>query len=392
MARHKQPNRMKTMPIKTVEFDHPTQASSGQCSIGQAWAKLPTEQSLEQQRQTAQRIKALLKQRNAAIVAHYYVDGALQDLARETGGCVGDSLEMARFGSEHPATTLIVAGVRFMGETAKILSPEKTILMPDGDATCSLDLGCPAEEFSQFCDDHPDRTVVVYANTSAAVKARADWVVTSSVGQDIVVALHARGEKILWAPDRHLGSYIQQQTGADMLLWQGSCVVHDEFKADELQALADAHPEAAILVHPESPAAVTALADVVGSTTQLIAAVGKLPTHTFIVATDQGILHDMRQRYLGKTFLAAPTAGMGGTCKSCAFCPWMAMNSLQGVEQALLHNLGAIELDAELGRAARKPIERMLQFAAAHKQASQRVQASGELARDAALFQNFGPA
>ncbi|RGE46271.1 quinolinate synthase NadA [Comamonas testosteroni] len=380
------------MPIKTVEFDHPTLAASGQCSIGQAWAKVPTEQSLAQQRQSSERIKALLRQRNAAIVAHYYVDGALQDLARETGGCVGDSLEMARFGSEHPATTLIVAGVRFMGETAKILSPEKTILMPDGDATCSLDLGCPAEEFSQFCDAHPDRTVVVYANTSAAVKARADWVVTSSVGQDIVAALHARGEKILWAPDRHLGSYIQQQTGADMLLWQGSCVVHDEFKADELQALADAHPEAAILVHPESPAAVTALADVVGSTTQLIAAVGKLPTSTFIVATDQGILHDMRQRYPGKTFLAAPTAGTGGTCKSCAFCPWMAMNSLQGVEQALLHNLGAIELDTELGRAARKPIERMLQFAAAHKQASQRVQASGELARDAALFQNFGPA
>ena len=177
-----------------------------------------------------------------------------------------------------------------------------------------------------------------------------------------------------------------------MLLWQGSCVVHDEFKADELQALADAHPEAAILVHPESPAAVTALADVVGSTTQLIAAVGKLPTSTFIVATDQGILHDMRQRYPGKTFLAAPTAGTGGTCKSCAFCPWMAMNSLQGVEQALLHSHGAIELDAELGRAARKPIERMLQFAAARKQASQRVQASGDLARDAALFQNFGPA
>ena len=169
-------------------------------------------------------------------------------------------------------------------------------------------------------------------------------------------------------------------------------MVHDEFKADELQALADAHPEAAILVHPESPAAVTALADVVGSTTQLIAAVGKLPTSTFIVATDQGILHDMRQRYPGKTFLAAPTAGTGGTCKSCAFCPWMAMNSLQGVEQALLHGHGAIELDADLGRAARKPIERMLQFAAAHKQASQRVQASGELARDAALFQNFGPA
>ena len=378
---------METMPIKTVEFDQPLAGKL--CSTGQAWARVPQPSSSEQEQACAARIKTLLQERNAAIVAHYYVDGALQDLARETGGCVGDSLEMARFGSEHPATSLIVAGVRFMGETAKILSPEKTILMPDGDATCSLDLGCPADEFSQFCDAHPDRTVVVYANTSAAVKARADWVVTSSVGQDIVAALHARGEKILWAPDRHLGSHIQRQTGADMLLWQGSCVVHDEFKADELQALADAHPEAAILVHPESPAAVTALADVVGSTTQLIAAVGKLPTSTFIVATDLGILHHMRQRYPDKTFLAAPTAGTGGSCKSCAFCPWMAMNSLHGVEQALLSNTGAIELDAALGRAARKPIERMLQFAAAQRQ---RVQASGDMVRDAVLFQNFGPA
>lgn len=375
------------MPIKTVEFDHPK--TGGSCSTAQAWARVLPEQNPLQLQQTAQRIKALLAERNATLVAHYYVDGALQDLARETGGCVGDSLEMARFGSEHHATTLIVAGVRFMGETAKILSPEKTILMPDGDATCSLDLGCPAEEFSQFCDAHPDRTVVVYANTSAAVKARADWVVTSSVGQDIVAALHARGEKILWAPDRHLGGHIQRETGADMLLWQGSCVVHDEFKADELQALADAHPEAAILVHPESPAAVTALADVVGSTTQLIAAVGRLPTNTFIVATDQGILHDMRLRYPGKTFLAAPTAGTGGSCKSCAFCPWMAMNSLQGVEQALLHGTGTIELDAALGRTARKPIQRMLDFAAARKQ---NVQASGDMALDAALFHQFGPA
>ena len=174
------------------------------------------------------------------MIAHYYVDGALQDLARETGGCVGDSLEMARFGANHPASTLVVAGVRFMGETAKILSPRKRVLMPDGEATCSLDLGCPADAFGRYCDAHPDRTVVVYANTSAAVKARADWVVTSSVGQDIVAHLHARGEKILWAPDRHLGAYIQARTGADMLLWQGSCVVHDEFKADDGRAVARA--------------------------------------------------------------------------------------------------------------------------------------------------------
>src|SRR6478735_7488113 len=236
-------------------------------------------------------IKALLAAKNAAIVAHYYVDGDIQDLAEETGGCVADSLEMARFGRDHAATTLVVAGVRFMGETAKILSPEKTILMPDLDATCSLDLGCPADEFAAFCDQHPDRTVVVYANTSAAVKARADWMVTSSIGLDIVKHLHEQGKKILWAPDKHLGSYIQKQTGADMLLWQGSCLVHDEFKGIELDLLKAEYPDAKVLVHPESPANVVALADVVGSTTQLINAAQSMDATTFIVATDNGILH-----------------------------------------------------------------------------------------------------
>src|SRR3954471_12794504 len=149
-----------------------------------------------------------------------------------------------------PAKTLVVAGVRFMGETAKILSPEKRILMADLDATCSLDLGCPADEFAAFCDAHPDRTVVVYANTSAAVKARADWMVTSSIGLDIVAHLHAQGKKILWAPDRHLGAYIQKQTGADMLLWNGACIVHDEFKAVELELMMAENPGAKVLVHP----------------------------------------------------------------------------------------------------------------------------------------------
>jgi len=153
------------------------------------------------------------------LVAHYYVHPDLQDLAQATGGTVSDSLEMARFGHEHKASTVVVAGVRFMGETAKILNPEKRVLVPDLDATCSLDLGCPADEFSAFCDQHPGRTVVVYANTSAAVKARASWVVTSAIALDVVRHLHARGEKILWAPDRHLGAYVQARTGADMLLW-----------------------------------------------------------------------------------------------------------------------------------------------------------------------------
>ena len=378
------------MTLKTVQYDHPHLASGGAtCGLKDAWARVPQEQSAAEKERAVQRIRALLKKRDAVIVAHYYVDGALQELARESGGCVGDSLEMARFGAEHPASTLVVAGVRFMGETAKILSPEKTVLMPDDEATCSLDLGCPADEFSRFCDQHPDRTVVVYANTSAAVKARADWIVTSSVGKEIVAHLHARGEKILWAPDRHLGAYIQQQTGADMLLWQGSCVVHDEFKADELALLSKVYPEAAILVHPESPAAVAALAHVVGSTTQLISAVGKLPTDRFIVATDQGILHDMQKRYPDKHFMPAPTAGQGATCKSCAMCPWMAMNSLGGIEQVLTSEVGSIELDATLAEAARLPIERMLRFAA---QAKQRVRASGEFAQDGALFKHYGPA
>ena len=278
--------------IKTVEFDKPL--AGAVCGVGQAWAKVPSAPSLEEKQQLKARVRELLSREKAVLVAHYYVDSELQELADETGGCVADSLEMARFGRDHEAQTLVVAGVRFMGETAKILSPGKRILMPDLDATCSLDLGCPADEFSAFCDAHPDRTVVVYANTSAAVKARADWMVTSSIGLEIVSHLHARGEKILWAPDRHLGQYIQKQTGADMLLWQGSCLVHDEFKGIELDLLRAEHPGAKVLVHPESPAGVVAQADVVGSTTQLIDAATRLDATHFIVATDLGILHKMR--------------------------------------------------------------------------------------------------
>ncbi|MGM7313219.1 quinolinate synthase, partial [Acinetobacter baumannii] len=168
--------------------------------------------------------EAELKKRDAVLVAHYYCDPDVQELAEKTGGCVSDSLEMARFGRDHAASTLVVAGVKFMGETAKILSPEKTILMPTLEATCSLDLGCPVDEFTAFCDQHPDHTVVVYANTSAAVKARADWVVTSSCAVEIVEHLDSLGEKIIWAPDQHLGRYIQKKTGADMLLWDGACI------------------------------------------------------------------------------------------------------------------------------------------------------------------------
>ena len=317
-----------------------------------------------------QRIARELRARDAVLVAHYYVDGDLQDLALETGGCVADSLEMARFGRDHAAQTLIVAGVRFMGETAKILSPTKHVLMPDLEATCSLDIGCPPDKFAAFCDAHPDRTVVVYANTSAAVKARADWMVTSACAVAIVRHLQALGQKILWAPDRHLGSYIQAQTGADMLLWDGSCIVHDEFKGIELELMRREHPEARVLVHPESPAAVVAQADVVGSTSHLLKAVIDGSAPSYIVATDNGILHRMRQLAPGKTLIEAPTAGTSATCKSCAHCPWMAMNDLQGVLDCLLLGHGEITVPEPTRAQALGCIERMLDFVAAQPAAA----------------------
>jgi quinolinate synthase len=307
-------------------------------------------------------IKQLLKQKDAVLVAHYYTDDAIQELAEETGGIIADSLEMARFGANHPAKMLIVAGVKFMGETAKILSPEKTVLMPTLEATCSLDIGCPAEEFSAFCDTHPDRTVVVYANTSAAVKARADWVVTSAIALDVVQYLSDRGEKVLWAPDQHLGGYVQQQTGADMVLWDGACIVHEEFKAKGILDLKAVYPDAAILVHPESPDSVVKIADVVGSTSQLLKASQQMDNDTFIVATDRGIFYKMKQASPGKRFVEAPTAGSGATCRSCAHCPWMALNSLELLRNALRDGSGAIEVDEATRIGALKPLQRMLDF------------------------------
>jgi len=345
-------------------FDFPLPSASGSTCTARAWARVPPPLSAQEKQVLRERVLGLLKARNAVLVAHYYVDGELQDLAWESGGMVADSLEMARFGRQHSATTLVVAGVRFMGETAKILSPEKRVLMPDLEATCSLDLGCPVEDFSRFCDAHPDRTVVVYANTSAAVKARADWVITSSCALPIVRALHAEGAKLLWAPDRHLGQYIQQETGADMLLWQGACIVHDEFKGVELELLRAEHPRARVLVHPESPAAVVAQADVVGSTAALLKAVVEGEAPEYIVATDAGILHRMRQLAPGKTLIEAPTAGQSATCKSCAHCPWMAMNGLAGVALALETGASEIRVDEALRQRAALPIERMLDFTA----------------------------
>jgi quinolinate synthase len=336
-------------------------------ATGIAPAKPPAFVAPEDKPALIARAKKLLKERDAVLVAHYYVHPDLQDLAQSSGGTVSDSLEMARFGHEHPGKTIVVAGVRFMGETAKILNPEKRVLMPDLEAECSLDLATPADEFSAFCDAHPDRVVVVYANTSAGVKARADWMVTSSIAEKIVGYLHKQGKKILWAPDRHLGDYVQRVTGADMLMWNATCVVHDEFKAQQLEEMKALHPSAKVLVHPESPRSVIALADAVGSTTGIIQAAERLGAKEYIVATDGGIIHQMRKRLPGVNFIEAPTAGKGATCQSCAHCPWMAMNGLYNLLETLEGAPGhEVFVDPEIGRKAKVPIQRMLDFAKAN--------------------------
>ena len=307
-------------------------------------------------------IKEALKENNATLVAHYYVSADLQILAEESGGIVSDSLEMARFGQNSDAETIIVAGVKFMGETAKILSPEKRVLVLDDQATCSLDLSCPINEFSQFCDQNPDHVVVVYANTSAEVKARADWVVTSGSALRVVKKLHSEGKKVLWAPDKHLGHYVQSRTGVEMLMWDGACIVHEEFKAEGLKRLMQLHPEAGVLVHPESPKDVIALADVVGSTTQLINASASRPESMFIVATDNGIFHKMKEIAPNKKFIEAPTMGEGADCESCAHCNWMAMNTLEKCLDTLITGKNEIRISTKIIEKAQHSIHRLLEF------------------------------
>ena len=357
---------MNTAPELPISFDYPQQNAAGATCVAQAWAKVPAHLPASEKAQVIARIKQLLIEKDAVLVAHYYVDGDIQDLAMETGGFVSDSLEMARFGKNHPARNLIVSGVRFMGETAKILSPEKRVFMPDLDATCSLDLGCDAADFAQFRALHPDRVAVVYANTSAAVKAQADWMVTSSCALAIVHQLKEQGKKILWAPDRHLGRYIQEQTGADMLLWNGACIVHDEFKGEELALLRAKHPHAQVLVHPESPQSVVDQADVVGSTSAMIKAVVDGSATEYIIATDKGILHRMRQLAPNKVLIEAPTAGDSATCKSCAHCPWMAMNSLTDILHCLENESGEVFVAEPTRQEALDCIERMLSFTQDH--------------------------
>jgi quinolinate synthase len=353
--------------VENVEYHDPVL-----CETKHIFAKIPQEPSLERRAYLKQVIPQLLKKNEALLVAHYYVHPDVQDLAESTGGVVADSLEMARFGAKTEQSTLIVAGVRFMGETAKILSPHKTILMPSLEADCSLDLGCPSDAFRSFREQYPHHTVVVYANTSAAVKAQADWVVTSGCALEIVNHLKNSGQKILWAPDQHLGAYIQEKTKADMVLWMGSCIVHDEFKAIELDLLKQQYPTWKVLVHPESPRAVIQLADYVGSTSGMIREAKRVQAPGYIVATDKGLLHQLKKAVPEAQWIPAPTAGESATCKSCAHCPWMAMNELENL-YALLQNPAAaqsIQVDHSLILQAQLPIQRMLDFTASRIQST----------------------
>ncbi len=354
----KEPVSFPELPIVTEDLLSKAQAAAA-CQTAE-YAPAEREELVD-------KIQKQLKKQNAVLVAHYYTSDDLQQLAEESGGYVADSLEMARFGHDHPASTLIVAGVRFMGETAKILNPEKRVLMPDVEATCSLDLECPADLFTEFCDAHPEYTSVVYANTSAAVKARADWVVTSGIALPIIQHLAECGEKVLWAPDRHLGSYVQRKTGVDMMIWPGSCVIHEQFKADGIRKLKKTYPQAQVLVHPESPEEVVELADVVGSTTGLIKASLNPEVNQFIVATEPGIFYKMKQASPGKLFLEAPSGGLGGTCESCLRCPWMAMNGLRNLAGVLETGANEITIDESIRSRALVPIRRMLDFARKHQ-------------------------
>ena len=307
-------------------------------------------------------IKSLLDEKNGVLISHYYVDKEIQELTEDLGGCVSDSLQMAKFGQNSEADLLVVSGVKFMGETSKILSPEKTILMPTLEATCSLDLGCPEEDFKKFCEEHPDREIVVYANTSAEVKALADWVVTSSIALEVVEHLHSQGKKIIWAPDKHLGKYIEDYTGADMILWDASCIVHDEFKYQGLSDMKKLHPDAGVLVHPESPMEVIKLADAVGSTSQILQAAKNLDFNKFIVATDKGIFYQLEKNNPKKVFFEAPTAGNGAQCKSCSQCPWMGLNSLENLEKTLLDMENIINVSEEIIQKAQISLNRMTSF------------------------------
>lgn len=302
----------------------------------------------------AQRITDLKKKKNAVILAHYYQQGEIQDVA----DYVGDSLALAQIASGLNNPIIVLCGVHFMGETAKILCPDKKVLVPDTAAGCSLADSCPADEFAEFIKKNPGHTVVSYVNTSAAVKALTDVVVTSSNARAIVDSLPA-DEKIIFGPDRNLGNYINSVTGRNMVVWNGACHVHEQFSVEKIAALKQEHPEAKVLVHPECRKPVQLLADVIGSTAALLDYAKKSDDNVFIVATESGILHKMRQECPDKTFIPAPADD--STC-ACNDCSYMKLNTMQKLYDCLLTEQPEITVDPVIAEKARRPIERMLEM------------------------------
>lgn len=297
-------------------------------------------------------IKKLKEEKNAAILAHYYTVGEIQDLA----DFVGDSLALARIAETLDNDIIVMCGVHFMGETVKILCPDKKVLVPDLNAGCSLADSCPADEFRTFVESHPDHTVISYVNTSAAVKALTDIVVTSGNAMKVVSSLPA-DEKIIFGPDRNLGNYINSCTGREMLLWDGACHVHEQFSLEKILELKKAHPQAKVLVHPECPAPVRMVADKVGSTAVLLEYAVADDATEFIVATESGILHEMTRRCPEKTFIPAPPNDSTCACNDCAY---MKLNTLQKLYNTLLYELPEVHVDETIIEDARHPITRML--------------------------------
>ena len=303
-------------------------------------------------------IRRMCREKNAIVLAHYYTRGEIQEVA----DFVGDSLALARKAAETDAETMVMCGVHFMAETCKILSPDKTVLAPDLGAGCSLADSCPADELRKFKDAHPGYTVVSYVNTTAAVKALTDVVVTSGNAKKVVDALPA-GEKIIFGPDHNLGDYINSVTGRRMLLWNGGCHVHERFSADAIAALKGAHPGAEVLAHLECKPEVLALADVVGSTAVMLKHVGESDCTEFIVATESGILHEMRRACPGKTFIPVPPAAGGAVAGSgCNECEYMKMNTLEKLYNTLKHGWPEVTVDEAIAAEAIKPIKRMLEL------------------------------
>ncbi|MDE7147649.1 MAG: quinolinate synthase NadA [Duncaniella sp.] len=302
----------------------------------------------------AAEIKRLKKEKNAVVLAHYYTIGEIQDLA----DFIGDSLALARIAEKLDNDIIVMCGVHFMGETVKILCPDKKVLVPDLNAGCSLADSCPAPELEKFIGEHPGHTVISYVNTSAAVKALTDIVVTSGNAMEIVNSLPA-DEKIIFGPDRNLGNYINSQTGREMILWDGACHVHEQFSLEKILELKKQHPEAKVLVHPECPKPIRLVADKVGSTAVLLKWAEECEFDSFIVATESGILHEMRRRCPQKTFIPAPPADSTCACNDCSF---MKLNTLQKLYNTLRYELTEVTVDPAIIDRARRPITRMLEI------------------------------